>query len=529
MKVTIGIIGLDPERVAELNREVIEYGNSIGLTNDQDFPEIIAIGVKSDNIEDLISQGKFCFDFGCDVLVMADSPGMSGLNTKLTEITSLPVLFPTGKNMTSLVGEVFNYANTTDNIRKPNIFFSSPQPEEQEIVEINHNLENDRISRSQRISDRKEPYSFLQNKKVFGVLGGAGPGASATFCEKLVRKSVPYLHYSVNSAPGKHLFEIGHGPSYVPHYSSAVDCFNVIGIDRLLVPCNTAHMRLDEFCNGFPGIKIIDIRESVLAADNRQMILLGTSRTTGIGLPDGQVGIYEKLRSEKHPNHPQFILPSSQQQEQILDAIFKVKKGELSDAKQIMVKVIDEIRKEYGDLPTLLACTELPLSIEGEVEFNFLNLIDPMELMAVAAREEMKREERMSRKRKLYYNSTDGEISSDSESENHKEEEQSKTENQLDDVHYLIIFDSKRNVYKIKVNSTNDHINIVKNVEILSELKKELYHNLPEEQKNERDRVNKGASYISFHEPSEELIKRINEFAENNQIGIINSQSQQIK
>ncbi|MDX2082994.1 MAG: hypothetical protein SFV53_03295 [Rickettsiales bacterium] len=48
-KPTIAIVGFKPSLVAELNKEIVNYGNSIGLDDDQYFPEIFSIEDRKDN------------------------------------------------------------------------------------------------------------------------------------------------------------------------------------------------------------------------------------------------------------------------------------------------------------------------------------------------------------------------------------------------------------------------------------------------------------------------------------------------
>jgi aspartate racemase len=213
--------------------------------------------------------------------------------------------------------------------------------------------------------------------------------ASADFCFKLAQTLTPFVHYSANSAPGKHRFETGVGPSYIEHYKNAVNFFDSINATHLAIPCNTAHKRLEEFC-GDSLFKIIDIRQCVL--DEYQnaegFILLGTKTTTGVGLNEGEIGTYEKLRCEKYPDESNFIVPSLQNQEEIMKAIYRVKAGELEEAKKIILDVVCQTRKEHGDFLAILGCTELPL-VFNNLELCEFKLIDPTESLSAKCQQEI--------------------------------------------------------------------------------------------------------------------------------------------
>ena len=90
-----------------------------------------------------------------------------------------------------------------------------------------------------------------------------------------------------------------------------------------------AHKRLKECCEDSLS-EIIYIRQCVLDEyrnAERSFILLET--TTGVGfLNEGEMGTAEKLRCEN------LIIPSSQDQEKIMTAIYSIKAGEIDKAKK---------------------------------------------------------------------------------------------------------------------------------------------------------------------------------------------------
>lgn len=158
------------------------------------------------------------------------------------------------------------------------------------------------------------------------------------------------------------------------------------------IPCNTAHKRLEEFA-GSMFDSVIDIRGAVLS-DNKNatgFILLGTNPTTGVGLPEGEVGIYEKYRRIYFPEERPFVVPNEVQQAEIMSAIADVKAGEFKEAKAKIMRVIESIRALPGcNLPVILGCTELPL-VFTTLELGKDGLLDPANSLKKIAQKELAR------------------------------------------------------------------------------------------------------------------------------------------
>lgn len=389
-KGTIGIVGFSRSAVAQLNLEIVKYGNSIGFLDDQYFPESLAIGVECNDKRHLIDQVNICLDFGCDIIVCPEKIGESRLDQIIKDSTGASVIFE--ESGANLAEQAINLSFKVANIRRPNLLYDPNRPWLEQVKTVQDNIIRDALDREGRFEERKRfgGYPILNSKAIVGNLGGAGPYASATLSKDFADKAVDNVHYSVNSAPGKHPFEMGVGPSYIPHYQNAVHFFHQAGVKFLTIPCNTTHKRLAEFCDlERDSSKIIDIRQAVLDQNKSidGFILLGTNRTVGINLPEGDRGIYEDLRKKNFPSSKPFILPSKYQQEVIMSAIYDVKAGELVAAKTKINGVVQKIREQQGNqsLPVILGCTELPLANFKKAELIVDNFIDPAESMAIAA------------------------------------------------------------------------------------------------------------------------------------------------
>jgi aspartate racemase len=386
-KGAIGIVGFNPVQVAKLNKLIIQYGNSIGLKDDQHFPDIIAIGIATTDARYLDDQVNLCSDYGCDLIAMVEPQTDSLKNASMSDKFGIPVMMLTDedKALRNLAKAVLDRSIAIDRPVRGNLAcFKEIGDGAKQIFD---NLALASRDTEKRVADRlthgKYPILKATRKErgdVVGILGGAGPAASAELFGKLAEMGTPAIHLSVNGAPGKFRFEREGGPSYIPYYQSALQFFKQIKVGSIEIPCNTAHKRLEEFAGSIEMLgSVIDIRTAVLS-DNKNataFILLGTNPTNGVGLPEGEVGIYEEYRRRCFAEERPFVVPSEAQQAKIMSAIADVKAGEFKEAKAKIMDVIENIRALPGcNLPVILGCTELPL-VFTTLELSRDRLLDP--------------------------------------------------------------------------------------------------------------------------------------------------------
>jgi aspartate racemase len=409
-KGTIGIIG-SAIHVAELNKMIIKYANFIGLDDDQYIPEILAVGINTEDADYIKDMARLCSDYGCDEIAIADvTTGAEDFVKTLSRELSTPIF---GCNYGETKTQLAKLAKTmvdnainkkTSLISRPKLTYTksdTPAEHASNDEDIERNLCEDTYLRFARIKHRMKHggYPILYPStgyggRFVGIIGGSGPLASAELSFKFAKRGIPFIHCSVNSAPGRLLYEQGLGPSYVKHYKNAVDFLTRIGAEVLAIPCNTAHKRLSEFCDERSIGKVVDICKTTLdETRERRSILLGTP-TTGVNSGSSSIGIYEKYRREYYSNSGDFILPNPQQQDTITEAIFDVKAGELELAKKKILKVIKEIRsrdrdKDFAEsdldrtskIPVILASAELVLPFT-KLERITYNSANPLQLIA---------------------------------------------------------------------------------------------------------------------------------------------------
>ncbi len=401
---TIAIVGLDPKIVAQLNLSLIKIANEeYDLKDDQQIPDIVAIGARPKSTEsateDLINYAKICRDYGCDILAVV--PKMTAESRTLKLIKELGPFQNSYIIHNSDLEQEEDRKEFARKILDKCCQFtkedSAPNKYDYDAKALSLTSETldfitqDQQARQQRTEISDTDYKrFFHNSKINTIIGGAGPSASACFCLRAADENMSFLHISLNGTPGKYRFETDQGPSYVPYYKSLVSWLEQIGVDqRIIIPCNTAHQRLDEyFAEAKPSLKnaVIDYRhssiENFIKNDKTRIIILGTNSTVGVDA-GGYCGIYQEYKDKHFSNSKlEFVKTNKEQQQRIMDAIYLVKAGEYKKAQEIISGVIKEIKsiEENKDCFTFLACTELPISYGLKVSpltYSEEMLLDP--------------------------------------------------------------------------------------------------------------------------------------------------------
>lgn len=442
---TIGLLGLNPSSISQINELFIDAGCKMGYKDDQDHPDYIAIAhLPSLDIKSKLKASlELLKDLNCQS-VFIDIPGINKSSEiyKYAELLGLRVLF-TGKDYNSNTYEDLSdilskeIDMAPDDQEKGN--FRSYNPQQIRLSEsVIEALRSRKEVISEQLSRKVEKYRFL--KEYVGVIGGAGPQASANHCKYLAQEGLPFIHYSLNCAPGKHRFETGVGPSYIPFYELVTSIFDQLGIAQITIPCNTAHKRLEEFCSTTTLQKIVDIRRSSFeeimkyrGAEDPRAIILGTDFTVGVTsarylvgaskLSDSEslaplklgddaekrlhllkvnphslasgggaetyegffLGSYQKYANENSILIKLYPPLSPQMQDEVLKIIYDVKAGKNIKCQQSLIAIINAIRDNIGDIdrevPVILACTELPLAL-SQSQMMENNCIDPSFMVA---------------------------------------------------------------------------------------------------------------------------------------------------
>lgn len=222
--------------------------------------------------------------------------------------------------------------------------------------------------------------------KTVGIIGGLGPETTAKFymqivslCAKKNPEQRPKILISnvpislrleerfINRSEGKREF-----------CALLIDAAKTLekgGADFIVLPCNTAHVFIEEIRNSvnIPILSIID--ESIKTLKNRGVVkvgLLSTPATIKNKLFDGKTDLIKpnKINQKKMGRIINNILNHQRAAENKLE----------------LLQIINSIAKKSDAL--LLACTDLQLLIP-EKEINGIEIFDTMEILAQATVKEI--------------------------------------------------------------------------------------------------------------------------------------------
>lgn len=397
-KGAIGIAGHFPIENSKLAVEIVRSGNQCGFENDQDHPELIVMNLTSNSsYESLRDQVRMLSDAGCDVIVIPESDfsqqQISLLEKETGGLSKIIYLKKDGnkkEEYQSLALRTLGEVSSISIKARPNIYDSG------NYETIKKNLAQDISDRTKRISARSKRdggypaiKSILQDHSVVGVLGGAGPMASAQYSLDLAQKGIPHIHISNNSAPYKIKFAQRESHSFLSHYKNTLELLKSFGCTHCAMPCNTAHLpQFREVVFGnteLKDIKFINITDSVInyldtESSSKKIILLGTDATVGIDRDGNAVeGLYDQCLKQ---NGYEVIKPNRAQQDEVMKAIYAAKAGRMEIARFIINEIVGQLKRDNGfGSEVILACTDLPIAFEIN-ELNDIRAISTVKTLS---------------------------------------------------------------------------------------------------------------------------------------------------
>ncbi|MBQ0369010.1 aspartate/glutamate racemase family protein, partial [Providencia rettgeri] len=127
-------------------------------------------------------------------------------------------------------------------------------------------------------------------KKILGMLGGMGPGATADAFSKLINNTgakkdqehIPVIIVSIPDIPDRTENIIYSGPSPLPAMIEYLKILENAGVSCIIMPCNTAHFWYEDLIKetGIHFISIINAACNKILKDNvKKVALLATTAT----------------------------------------------------------------------------------------------------------------------------------------------------------------------------------------------------------------------------------------------------------
>jgi aspartate racemase len=214
-------------------------------------------------------------------------------------------------------------------------------------------------------------HRFFMKTKTLGIVGGLGPDATALFYVNLVNTmlqgnavqpcilihNVPATLTLCRKMSHNHLAESDKTELYLL-LRNACKALEAAGVDFITIPCNTAHLFIDQLRQvcATPIISIIDATQAAIPATMKKVAILATRTTIDHGL-------YQKslLKNGMIP-----ILVDDATQNRLSQTILNVVQTLHTDEdRDFMKKIVQNLRKRGCDA-IILGCTELPLIVESD-------------------------------------------------------------------------------------------------------------------------------------------------------------------
>ena len=222
-------------------------------------------------------------------------------------------------------------------------------------------------------------------KPRLGVIGGLGPLASADFYRKITdltpaktdRDHVSLALLSLPNLPDRSTAILSGSDALLTPLLDAVAMLNALGVERIAMPCNTAHHWYEQL-SAKSDAEIVHIVESVVddlrqKAAHASAAILATPGTLASGFYQEQ--LLSAGYEIRMPNQVWF-------QESVDSAINLVKAGNVATAAKALDTAIKACCEKGADA-VILACTELSV-LTGAIQNRPPILVDSNAALAKA-------------------------------------------------------------------------------------------------------------------------------------------------
>lgn len=218
-------------------------------------------------------------------------------------------------------------------------------------------------------------------KKILGMLGGMGPGATADAFSKLINNTkaskdqehIPVIIVSIPDIPDRTENIVYDGPSPLPAMINSLKILEGAGVSCIVMPCNTAHYWYEELMKEvkIPFISIIDSAcKTIINNKIKKVALLATTATIRTNLYQNKLNI----------NNVECVVPDEVNQYKIMQSIIAYKAGDIDKAKELIFPYINMLKSD-GINKFVMGCTEVPLILDELVEKSPDEFIDATEAL----------------------------------------------------------------------------------------------------------------------------------------------------
>jgi aspartate racemase len=230
---------------------------------------------------------------------------------------------------------------------------------------------------------RAQPESSVEERSpLIGVLGGMGPAATVDFLDKLVRSTpatrdqehLRVVVWSDPTVPDRSAALLDGGPDPTPALERGVRELVGLGVELLVVPCNTAHWFVRSIVVR-TGAQLLDMVEETadrISGMEPIIDLVGVMATTGTV----HTGLYQdSLRRRGMAS----VLPDAAEQTRLMRAIHAVKAGDVGGGVRAELASVARALTGRGAQVIVAGCTEIPLAL-SEDDAGVV-LVDPSQVL----------------------------------------------------------------------------------------------------------------------------------------------------
>lgn len=231
------------------------------------------------------------------------------------------------------------------------------------------------------------------SQPIAGILGGLGPAATVTFLDELVRLTdasrdqdhVDAVVLQHSSVPDRTEAILHDAPSPGPVLARDAQLLERMGVDFIVLPCNSAHAFIGDIREGL-SVELL----SIVGLAGEQAVEVAASRsaqpgphTIGVFATEGTIAAQTYDKDLRGRGARAWIPPSDMQADLTAIIYDQVKAGRPADA-DLLGRLVDRALAE-GCHAVLFGCTELSIIYAQEEELSGrLEIVDSLETLALA-------------------------------------------------------------------------------------------------------------------------------------------------
>jgi len=230
------------------------------------------------------------------------------------------------------------------------------------------------------------------SQKIIGILGGMGPEATLDLFYKIIKlspaeKDQDHFRIIIDNnpkIPDRTNAILGTGKDPLPELVMTAQNLEKAGADFIIIPCNTAHY----FISGIQQSVNIPILNMIEESANYVKNIYPSFKKVSLFASKGtyKTKLYNSFFNAKNID---ILIPTPPEQEKIMDLIYMVKSGILSEQMKSQIIKISKEQIKKGTQAIITGCTEISLILKDK-DIK-VPIIDPTNILAKRAIKEAKK------------------------------------------------------------------------------------------------------------------------------------------